>query len=514
MERGTENDTIVVNSPFVTYTSDHIISTCEYSDSIVRGNVITPKSDLLQFRTEKRVARTGVMLVGWGGNNGSTFTASIIANKLGITWMTKSGEVKANYLGSICNSMSVRIGIDENKQPVHVPMTRILPLLDPNSIEISGWDINSTNLGDAMRRAKVLDFDLQQQVYSVLKEMVPLPSFYLPEWISASQRDRANNLIQGTKQEVVDILRNNIRDFKAAKNLEKVIVIWTANTEKFATVKAGLNDTAEHLLSSISKNSEEISVSTLFAVASLLENCPFVNGSPQNTLIPGVIDLAERNQVPILGDDFKSGQTKLKSVLSDFLVNSGLKLCSLVSYNHLGNNDIKNLSTPQASGSKELSKSGIIEEIVRSNRVIYSDYESPDHCVVFKYVPYVGDNKTAMDEYMSEIFMGGTNTLVLHNTGEDSLLAAALMVDIAMLVELCTRVEVRCEKEEEFKKLNQILSILSYLMKSPVVPAGSPVSHCLFPQRFAIINFVRALVGLPVENFLMLEHRLNCLRNN
>ena len=512
METGPVNETIIVNSPQVSYTPTHIISTCEYSDAQVRNNLVYPKTDHLQFRTEKHVAKTGVMLVGWGGNNGSTFTASIVANNLGVSWMTKSGPVKSNYLGSICNSMTVRIGVDERYQPVHVPMTKILPMLDPNTIEISGWDINGTNIGDAMRRSKVLDFDLQEQVYSTLKEMVPLPSVYLPEWIAASQRERANNLVQGNKQEIVDLLRNNIRDFKAAKGLERVIVIWTANTEKDSVVRNGVNDTADNLLASILRNSEEVSVSTLFAVASLLENCPYVNGSPQNTFIPGIIELAEQRQVLICGDDFKSGQTKLKSVLSDFLINSGLKLRSLVSYNHLGNNDIKNLSTPQASGSKELSKSGLIEEIVRSNKLIYTDDESPDHCVVFKYVPYVGDTKTGMDEYMSEIFMGGTNTLVLHNNGEDSLLAAALMVDVTMLVELCCRVEVRCEKEEEFKKMNPVLSILSYLMKSPVVPAGSPVNHCLFPQRFAIINFVRTLVGLPVENFLMLEHRLNCLR--
>jgi myo-inositol-1-phosphate synthase len=132
--------------------------------------------------------------------------------------------------------------------------------------------------------------------------------------------------------------------------------------------------------------------------------------------------------------------------------------------------------------------------------------------VVFKYVPYVGDHKTAMDEYMSEIFMGGTNTIVLHNTGEDSLLAAPLMVDLVILAELCARISVKLEKDDDFTKLHPVLSVLSYLMKSPLVPAGSPVTHCLFPQRFAIINFVRALVGLPPENFLMLEHRLNCLR--
>lgn len=513
MERSSpQYDLYQVDSPSVCYTPTDIISTFEYQDSVVHGSVVRPTSHSIQFKTQRSPSRTGVMLIGWGGNNGSTLTASILANKHSISWMTKEGEVHSNYLGSICKSMTARIGTDAQNQPVHVPINQLIPMLDPNTIEITGWDISNMNLGDAMRRSKVLDYALQEQLYSTLKELVPMPSIFSPDWISSSQKERANNVLTGSKAELVNTIRGNIRDFKQARGLDQVIVIWTGNTEKDSIVRAGLNDSADHLLAAIEVNSDEVSPSTLFAVASVQERCTYINGSPHNTFVPGVVELAERFEVLICGDDFKSGQTKLKSVLSDFIINSGLKLRSLVSYNHLGNNDIRNLSAPQASGSKELGKSGIIEEIVRSNRIMYNEDESPDHCVVFKYVPYVGDHKTAMDEYMSEIFMGGTNTIVLHNTGEDSLLAAPLMVDLVILAELCARISVKLEKDDDFTKLHPVLSVLSYLMKSPLVPAGSPVTHCLFPQRFAIINFVRALVGLPPENFLMLEHRLNCLR--
>ena len=304
-------------------------------------------------------------------------------------------------------------------------------------------------MGDAMRRAKVLEWDLQRQIYPIMKEMVPMPGIYMPEWISANQSTRADNLIQGTKQELVNILRQNIQDFKNTKGLETVIVVWTANTEIDSDIRPGINDTADHLLSAIEHNHEGVSVSTLYAVASILENCTYINGSPHNTFVPGCIELSERNSVLIAGDDFKSGQTKLKSVLSDFIINSGLKLQSVVSYNHLGNNDGKNLGTPQASGSKELSKSGVIDDLVRANRLMYNYDESPDHCVVLKYVPYVGDSKREMDEYVNEIFMGGKNTLVLHNTGDDSLLAAPVILDLIMLAELCTRIEVKREKDEK-----------------------------------------------------------------
>merc|ERR1719424_57819 len=106
------------------------------------------------------------------------------------------------------------------------------------------------------------------------------------------------------------------------------------------------------------------------------------------------------------GDDFKSGQTKMKSVLVDFLVSAGLKPTSIVSYNHLGNNDGYNLSQPNCFRSKEISKSNVVDDMVESNGILYEPGETPDHIVVIKYLPYVGDSKRAMDEYISEIFMG------------------------------------------------------------------------------------------------------------
>jgi myo-inositol-1-phosphate synthase len=132
--------------------------------------------------------------------------------------------------------------------------------------------------------------------------------------------------------------------YKYSRLVDIVIVLWTANTERYSEVKDGLNLTADQLMKSIDENAEEVSPSTIFAVASILEGAHYVNGSPQNTLVPGVIELAQKHSVFVAGDDFKSGQTKLKSALVEFLVNSGLKPESIVSYNHLGNNDGKNLS--------------------------------------------------------------------------------------------------------------------------------------------------------------------------
>ena len=140
-----------------------------------------------------------------------------------------------------------------------------------------GWDITSLNIADSMERAKVLDYDLQRQLRPYLQHMKPRPSIYYPDFIAANQADRADNVICGTKWEHVEHIRNDIRDFKNQNNLDKVIVMWTANTERFCDVSQGLNDTAENLIKSIKKNESEVSASTVFAVASILEGVSNLN---------------------------------------------------------------------------------------------------------------------------------------------------------------------------------------------------------------------------------------------
>jgi len=272
-------------------------------------------------------------------------------------------------------------------------------------------------------------------------------------------------------------------------------------------VAVGLNDTADTLLKSIKNNADEVAPSTIFACASILEGVSYINGSPQNTFVPGVIELAQQHGVFIGGDDFKTGQTKMKSVLVDFLVSAGIKPMSIVSYNHLGNNDGKNLSAPQQFRSKEISKSNVVDDMVESNRLLYKKGEYPDHCVVIKYVPYVKDSKRSLDEYTSRIFMGGHNTITMSNTCEDSLLAVPLMLDLVILTELMERIQYKTKEMSEFERFDPVLSILSYLLKAPMVPKGAPVINALAKQRASMVNIFRACVGLPPENDMLLEYK-------
>ena len=504
-----------VQSTNVKYTEDAITSKYTYRateiDTSSGAFVATPKQSVYDFKTERGVGKTGLMLVGWGGNNGSTVTAGILANRNKLAWETREGLREANYYGSVVMASTVKLGTNaKTGKDVNIPLHNMLPMVHPNDLIISGWDISGMNMADAMDRAQVLEPTLKSQARKEMSHMKPLRSIYYPDFIAANQSDRADNVIAGEQActEHVDHIRQDIRNFKAENDLDKVIVLWTANTERFAETVAGVNDTASNLMDAIAAGHTEVAPSTIFAVASILEGAPFVNGSPQNTFVPGCIKLAEEHGAFIGGDDFKSGQTKMKSALVDFLINAGIKLTSLASYNHLGNNDGKNLSSHKQFRSKEISKSNVVDDMVAANNVLYKEGEHPDHTVVIKYMPAVGDNKRALDEYYAEIFMGGHQTISMFNVCEDSLLASPLIIDLVIIAELFTRIQWRKDGEAKWKSFHSVLSVLSYMLKAPMTPPGTPVINALAKQRSALVNILRACVGLEPENDMTLEHKL------
>lgn len=502
----------------VNITDDLIESTYVYDTTAIEhdedGTLLAiPEETKFDFKVDRKVPKVGVMLVGWGGNNGTTVTAGIIANRRNIVWETKKGKQSPNYYGSMIMSSTTPLGINrQTGKAVNIPVHDLLPMVHPNDIVIGGWDISGMDLADAMDRAQVLEPTLKSQIRKEMATMTPLPSIYYPDFIAGNQGPRADNLIPGSKPCMahVEQIRKDIQEFKSANGLDKVIVQWTANTERFADLIEGVNDTADNLMKAIEAGHEEVSPSTVFAVACILDSVPFINGSPQNTFVPGCIELAEKHNSFIGGDDFKSGQTKVKSALADFMINAGLKLEAVVSYNHLGNNDGKNLSEQKQFRSKQISKSNVIDDMVEANHILYQPGEHPDHEVVIKHVPAVGDDKRALDEYFAQIFLGGHQTIAMFNICEDSLLAAPLIIDLVIVAELMTRIQVRKAGEAvKYGSFHPVLSILSFMLKAPVTPPGTPVVNALVTQRAAMINIFRACVGLKPENSMTLEHKLS-----
>ncbi|KAF8270182.1 inositol-3-phosphate synthase [Lactarius quietus] len=522
-------DAITVQGENTVYSDEYITSTFHNrgADVVVQEGgryVIKPTVTPFEFRTQRKVPKIGLMLVGIGGNNGTTLVATILANRHNISWHTKSTIQRPNYIGSLLRASTIRLGLDVTGKDVYAPLSDLLPMVHPNDLVLGGWDISGVPLDAAMKRAAVLEWDLQRQVAPYMKEFgAPLPSIYYPDYIAANQEERADNVLPGNdKGAHLEQIRKDIREFKVTNDLDQVIVFWTANTERYSEIIPGVNDTAEAILASIKGSHEEVAPSTIFAVASILEGSPFINGAPQNTFVPGVIELAEQRKSFIGGDDLKSGQTKLKSVLAEFLVNAGIKPLSIASYNHLGNNDGHNLSSQRQFRSKEISKSSVVDDMVAANHLLYKTKaevedakdvkgEHPDHIVVIKYVPAVGDSKRAIDEYYSEIMGGGRSTINIFNECEDSLLATPLILDLTILAELLTRIQYRelaAGTDAEFKPLHPVLSLLSYMLKAPLVKPGTDVVNSLSRQRNALETFLKACIGLEGSSDLLLESRI------
>lgn len=239
--------TALVRSASATYTDSHITAQYDYgyvhvttttsnnnASAVVPVFTATPAKRRLVFSTARAVPRVGVMLVGLGGNNGTTFLAGVVANKRKLKWRTKQGVKEANWYGSLMLSSTAKLGTDaETGDNVYVPLKSMLPMLDPDDLVVGGWDISAVSLGDAMRRAAVVDVELQDQLYDEMQLVTPLPGVYHPGFIAPNQSERADHCLKGSLVEQLEQIRNDIARFRDSNKLAKVLVLWTATTERF-----------------------------------------------------------------------------------------------------------------------------------------------------------------------------------------------------------------------------------------------------------------------------------------
>lgn len=446
--------------------------------------------------------KLGVMVVGLCGNNGSTFTAGLLADKKGLTWENKNGNHKVDFLGSIYQYGSVHIGYKANR-PYTKLIRDMVPMRTPKDIVIGGWDICNDNLYISCQNNKVIDYDLLRQLKDDLEKFKPLESVYYDGFIATNQKPRVDNIKKNiNKWQDVEAVIRDIQNFKETNKLQDVIVVWSGSTERMTKEYTCFKE----LLIEIENNSSHISPSIIFAVAASLSNCIFVNTSPQNTISHAILEFARVNKTFAVGSDLKSGQTKLKSVLADFLASSGIKPLSIVSYNHLGNRDGMNLDETAQFKSKEQTKRNVIDDVIDENPELFQN-KKPDHSVIIKYVPAVGDSKRAIDEYFSELFLDGRNILSIYNLCEDSLLAVPIILDIVLFSDFFSRVSFTLENGN-VSTFKPDLSLLSFFFKAPTDDGINPVVNTFFRQLYGIRNFVKICNGLPVDDFINLHKKI------
>ena len=383
----------------------------------------------------------GILIVGIGGNNGVTLLAGQIANRLALSWETPSGRQSANWIG--CLTQIPPRGIHGG-----VGFKGRYDLASANDCAVGGWDIRSTKLGEALYQSRVLEYDLVRQVREEMDGVEIMEGVWDPSFIGESQYETATNVVGGednaTTRARVERIRRDIRRWREKNGVDgHVTVIWSASVERPADVDYC---DADALLTAIydDGNNDDISPSMLYAVASALEGCSFVNGGSQNTLSPAMsalFDNTYRNsntqsnsalqkfapysckRAFCLGTDYKAGQTKFKTAAVEYLRALGLTPRVIASSNHLGNNDMLNLTTKKTLNAKMRVKSDIFGPWQEENL---------DHKVTVMYTPMIGDEKRDYVEYTSLGFLGSPHTMVTYTRCMDSILCVPLMVDAAV----------------------------------------------------------------------------------
>ena len=228
-----ESDNVNSNQHFIEATYEHKFSTFDPATKKIKV-----ENKNYAFKTQKEVGKVGLLMVGMGGNNGTTILGGLLANKNKVTWNTKNGEQTSNMYGSLTQCSTMKVAATSAEE-VFMPFKEVLPLLDPTNLVIGGWDINSLNMADAMARAKVFDYDLQVKLAPEMRRYQPMKSIYYSDFIASNQNERAENILDGDNQNKwahLKQIREDIANFKTTHDLNKVIILWTANTERYAVI--------------------------------------------------------------------------------------------------------------------------------------------------------------------------------------------------------------------------------------------------------------------------------------
>jgi myo-inositol-1-phosphate synthase len=394
------------------------------------GNTATPK-------------KIGILIVGVGGNNGVTLVAGQIANNKTLTWETSAaGKVSAPCWNGCITQLLPKGG--------GVGFRGRYDLADAAVSEVGGWDIRPTPLGDALYNSRVLEYDLVRQVRDEMNQIHIMKGIYDSSFLGESQYDTATHIVTGltTLAEKVEHIRKDIRNFIVEKEIDgHTTVIWSASVERPADVDFPSADT---ILQSILGHEVDcdISPSIIYAIAAALEGCSFVNGGSQNTLSPAMVELYElsyrcsssqvlarfsdvsKNPAYVLGTDFKAGQTKFKTAAVEYIRALGLTPRVIASSNHLGNNDMLNLTSKKTITAKLRVKSNIFEP--------WQEHDL-DHHVAVMYTPFMLDEKRDVVEYTSLGFLHSPHTMLTYTRCMDSVLCVPLMIDVAVWCDFFAR---------------------------------------------------------------------------
>ncbi len=420
--------------------------------------------------------KLGVMVVGLGAVS-TTFMTGVL--------MTRKGLAKP--VGSMTQYDKIRVGKGADKKYLHYK--DIVPIADLNDIEFAAWDVYPANAYESAINAEVLKEKDIEPVADELKAIKPMRAAFDHNY--AKRLDGENYMKGATRWEMVENIRKDIRDFKAAKNLDRIVVLWAASTEVYVPVDEKVHYTLAALEAAMKADDKEhVAPSMCYAYAALKEGAPFIMGAPNTTVdIPAMWELAEQTKMPIAGKDFKTGQTLVKSGFAPIIGTRCLGLNGWFSTNILGNRDGLVLDEPANFRTKEVSKLSTLETILEADKQpdLYSNYY---HKVRINYYPPRNDNKEGWDNIDIFGWMGYPMQIKINFLCRDSILAAPLCLDLVLLSDLAARAG-------RFG----IQRFLSFFLKSPMhdYTQGEEAVNHLFQQYVMLKNAIREMGGYEAD---------------
>lgn len=423
--------------------------------------------------------RLGVLLPGFGAV-ATTFVAGVEAVRQGL----------AKPVGSLTQLNTIRLG---KRTDAKAPLIKdFIGLAELDQLVFGAWDPIPDDAFDSAVNAGVLERRHLDPIEGFLRSVKPMPAAFDKEYVK--RLDGPNVKKASNKRDMAEQLREDIRRFKAENDCARLVMIWCGSTEIFLRPGAA-HETVEAFEAAMESNHHDIAPSMLYAYAAIMEGVPFANGAPNLSAdVPALEELAKQKGVPLAGKDFKTGQTLMKTILAPGFKARMLGIDGWFSTNILGNRDGAVLDDPESFKTKEESKLGVLEHILQPE--MYPDlYGKLYHKVRINYYPPRGDNKEGWDNIDITGWLGYPMQIKVDFLCRDSILAAPIVLDLALFMDLAARAGMKGIQEW-----------LSFYFKSPQTAPGLYPEHDLFIQHWKLKNTLRWLAGEELITHLGLEY--------
>jgi myo-inositol-1-phosphate synthase len=419
-------------------------------------------------KLEKPNGKLGVLLPGLGAVS-TTFVAGC--------HLTTKGIKKP--VGSLTQLGTIRLGKRTDGRSPKVQ--DFVPLAKLNELEFGAWDIFPDNAYEAAAHAQVLEKEDLHAVRSELEGLKPMPAAFYPNYVKRLEGSHIKPI--KSKAETVEALRDDIKNFIKTKGCSRAVAVWCGSTEVYIE-PSEVHQSIAAFEKGLQENHPGIANSQLYAWACMKEGVPFANGAPNLTVdFPAAMQLSRDTSTPVCGKDFKTGQTLMKTILAPGLKARMLGLSGWFSTNILGNRDGEVLDDPESFKTKEVSKLGVLEHILQPelNPDLYGDVY---HKVRINYYPPRGDAKEGWDSIDIKGWLDYPMQIKVDFLCRDSILAAPIVLDLALFLDLAKRAGFRGVQEW-----------LSFYFKSPMTAENLYPEHDLFIQSMKLKNTLRWMMG-------------------